>query len=219
MLRRGEEPMLRAYQRRKVAPKVRDGSVQKKHNHQPTAGLGHVLDRVSPAKGWRHVVTKRDIRLLTTIIPDWPTLSQGIESIVLTSSGGSYDGYYRVYRREGTGSIEIPAWEGDLWKVWEHDYFAEHRELLLRLGVACELQDDGVQCRFTLHQAKAFLLLHVFLHELGHHVDRMQTKAQRDFPRGEEFAERYANALLSSIWPAYLRVFGDPRRDINPARA
>ncbi len=88
--------MARVYQRRKVAPKVKGGSVQKKNNHRPTATLGYVLARQSPARGHRHIVTKQDVRLLTSIIPAWHALSHGIESIVLTS-GGDHDGQYQVF--------------------------------------------------------------------------------------------------------------------------
>ena len=86
------------------------------------------------------------------------------------------------------------------------DYFEEHRPILGRLGVAADPQDDGVECRFTDEQAKAFLLLHVFLHEPGHHVDRMQSKQQSASRRGEPFAERYANELSVVIWPDYIRI-------------
>jgi hypothetical protein len=203
--------MVRVFQRRKVSPKVRDGAVQKKNNLQPTAGLGYVLARESPARGHRHVVTKRDIRLLTSIIPNWHSLSEGVESIILTSSG-DHDGRYQFFHREKTGSIEIPAWEGDLWKVLTPEYVEEHAEVFALLGVASEEHPEGTECRFTLQQAKGFLLLHVFLHELGHHVDRIETKGQRASRRGEPFAENYANELCSVIWPAYVRVFGNPRR-------
>ena len=205
--------MGRIHARRKVAPKVKDGTVQKKHNHVPTAALGYVLARESPARGCRHINTKRDERLFTSIIPDWPALSAGIESIILTSSGHDHEGLYEYFLRENTGSIRIPAWHGDLWSVVSTAYFEEHRAILGKLGVASERQDDGIQCRFTPSQARAFLLLHVFLHELGHHVDRMQSKSQRSSRRGEPFAERYANELALVLWPDYVRVFGDPRRE------
>lgn len=204
--------MGREYQRRKVSPKVRDGTVQKKNNHRPTAALGYVFARESPAKGHRHVVTKRDIRLLISIIPNWHSLSKGLESIVLTSCGENHDGRYVVFDRERTASIQIPAWEGELWRVVAPEYHREHSATFDLLGVVCEPREDGTECRFTLEQAKAFLLLHVFLHELGHHVDRMDSKSQRTTRRGEPFAESYANELCSVIWHDYVRIFGDPRR-------
>jgi len=203
--------MAQAYQRRKVAPKVRGGVVQKKHNHRPTAALGYILARESPSKGCRHIVTKQDIRLLTSIIPNWRTLADGLESIILTASSDAHDGRYQFFHREKTASIQISAWDGDLWRVFTLDYFREHSGILELLGVATEPHAEGTECRFTLRQAKAFLLLHVFLHELGHHVDRMATKSQDASPHGEPFAERYANELGLAIWPAYVRLFGNPR--------
>ena len=205
--------MKRAYQRRKVAPKVKSGVVQKKHNHVPTASLGYVIDRESPAKGYRHVVTKRDIRDFTDIIPNWDDLAVGLDSIVLTARGYGYEGRYDVSIRDKTALLEIPAWDGDLWTCFNDAYFHEHREVFERIGLAFDRVEDGVECRFTSGQAKAFLRLHVFVHELGHHVDRMQTKRQEAGVRGEEFAEAYANEMLDRLWPAYLERFGDPRTD------
>jgi hypothetical protein len=203
--------MARVYQRRRVALKVRDGVVQKKNNHKPTAALGYVLARESPSRGCRHVVSKQDVRLFTSIIPNWQALADGLESVILTASGERHDGRYQIYRREKTGSIQIPAWEGDLWQVVDPVYFREHADVYELLGVVTGPDPEGIQCRFTRPQAKAFLLLHVFLHELGHHFDRMTTKSQSMTPRGEEFAERYARDLCAAIWPDYVRVFGNPR--------
>jgi hypothetical protein len=56
------------------------------------------------------------------------------------------------------------------------------------------------------------LLLHVILHQLGHHGDRMQ------MTRGEAFDERYANQMLEAIWPSYVRIFVDPRRSRSSNR-
>jgi hypothetical protein len=203
----------RPYQRRKVAPKVRNGVVQKKLHHRPTAALGFVVDRQSPAPGYRHVVTKRDIHDFTSIIPDWDRLREGLEGVCLTRGDSGADGRYLFHSAERTGAIELPAWAGDLWTVLGEEYFEEHWPVLERLGVAFEPADDGVECRFTLAQAKAFSLLHIFLHELGHHVDRMDSKQQTWSRRGEEFAERYAIDLMSRLWADYIRLFGDPTRD------
>jgi hypothetical protein len=204
--------MPRTFLRRKVTPKVKDGVVQKKHRHQPTAALGYVLDRQSAARGCRHILSKKDIREFTAIIPNWPDLALGLESIVLTRAGSDHDGLYRIFHGERTGSIEIPAWDGDLWQVFTPEHYEEHREFFERLGLATERTEDGVECRFTMGQARAFLLLHVFLHELGHHVDRMESKARNSTRRGDQFAEAFANRLSAEIWPQYIRIFGNPRR-------
>jgi hypothetical protein len=199
--------------RRKVTPKVRDGIVQKKNRHVPTVSLGYIIDRESPARGCRHVVSKQDIRHFTRIIPYWRDLAVGLESIILTRASDDNDGRYEIFHREKTGSIQIPAWSGDLWRVVPRSYAEEHHEIFTLLQIATGPAVDGVECRFTLDQARAFLLLHVFLHELGHHVDRMESKAQSATRRGEPFAESYANRMAATLWPRYLRTFGDPRRE------
>jgi hypothetical protein len=209
--------MRRTVRARKVTPKVKDGAVQKKHRHALTAHAGYTIVRHTAARGYRHIISQRDIRDFIDIIPDWDRLAEGLESIVLTSHGGDeherHIGRYRVFHREKTGSIEIPAWDGDFWVAHTTAYFEQHRAVLERIGVAHErLDEESVECRYTERQARAFLLLHVFMHELGHHVDRMTTKQRASGKRGEDFAERYAVDLLDRLWPLYVRAFGDPRR-------
>jgi hypothetical protein len=75
---------------------------------------------------------------------------------------------------------------------------AEHRPVLARLGVPVEPTDS----------ARAFQLLHVLLHELGHHHDRMTTRAGRYSCRGEDFAEHYSRRYAERIWGRYLDEFG-----------
>jgi hypothetical protein len=54
------------------------------------------------------------------------------------------------------------------------------------------------------------MLLHVFLHELGHHIDKLRSKKQNLMKGGEGFAENYANQTFKDIWPAYVDKFGRP---------
>ena len=76
--------------------------------------------------------------------------------------------------------------------------------------VPFEREDDDVevQCWFTKKTAGAFQLMHVFLHELGHHYDCMQTKRKCCAPSGEDYAENFANKLADRTWPAFYRRFG-----------
>ena len=66
------------------------------------------------------------------------------------------------------------------------------------------------QCAVGKAQAKGFMLLHIFLHELGHHVDKLRSKKKNIIRGGEEFAENYANQTLTEIWPDYCAKFGQP---------
>jgi len=195
---------------RKTSPKVIGGQVQRKNNHTKTARLGYVVDRKPAGKGYRHVLKKKDIHDFTDIIPSWRSVCNGIESIILDAGDEFYDGLYRHYSYEGTGIIWLSAWTDKMWIDLNNDYFVEHQWHFDKLGVAYERKSDEWCCHFTESQAKAFMLLHIFLHELGHHVDKLQSKNQNVIKGGEVFAENYANKLFDEIWPAYIEKFGKP---------
>jgi hypothetical protein len=63
---------------------------------------------------------------------------------------------------------------------------------------------------FTEATARAYPLLHVFLHELGHHHDRMTTRPPKHSARGERFADDYAMPYPDRVWQRYLDTFGLP---------
>lgn len=65
--------------------------------------------------------------------------------------------------------------------------------------------------RSNCPEIRAYQLLHVALHELGHHHDRMTTKSKRRASRGEGFAERHALNYGDRIWERYLEAFGLPQ--------
>jgi hypothetical protein len=198
-----------AYNRR-TATKVKHGRVQPRNRHVPTGLLGLVIDRESPGRGSRHVLTKRDLVAFIDIIPDWSRLSQRLERIVLASDT-TLDGHYAFYHREETGAIFLHAWHQDLWTEFDTDHFESHRDLFERLGVSSDRTREAVLCRFTEAQARAFMLLHVFLHELGHHYDRLQQLHGKS-TSGEDYAEQFANSRFNLLWPDYIRILGDPRR-------
>ena len=75
-----------------------------------------------------------------------------------------------------------------------------------------ELELEGeriVRVRWSEPSARAYQLLHILLHELGHHHDRMTTRSRPDRPpRGEPYAEAYAHRHEALIWERYLERFG-----------
>ncbi|HVY70010.1 MAG TPA: hypothetical protein VHH73_08775 [Verrucomicrobiae bacterium] len=194
---------------RRTATKVKDGRVQRKNRHLPTVLQGYVLDRESPGKGFRHVLTKRDLQAFVDLIPDFPRLSQRLERIVLAAPAEDWDGAYQFYHREKTGAIFLNAWREDLWVDLSIDYFDAHETIFSRLGVSHDRCKEAVTCRFTESQARAFMLLHVFMHELGHHHDRTHQK-HLGASRGEDYAERFATSRFDLLFPSYRRTFGDP---------
>jgi hypothetical protein len=197
---------------RRSAPKVKDGRVQRKNNHRPTTHDGYVLDRQSPGRGFRHVVTKRDVQAFIDIVPDWDRYAERLERIVLASRDDSAEGSYEFFHREETGAIFLHAWREDLWIDLKIPYFDSHLQIFEALGLSYDREEDAVTCRFTEAQARAFTLLHIFMHELGHHYDRIHQK-HRDSTKGEGYAEKFAVRHFEDLWPSYVRVFGDPGRE------
>ena len=195
---------------RKTSPKVIGGLVQRKNNHSKTARNGYVVDRKRAGKGYRHVLKKKDIHDFTDIIPNWEVICEGIESVILDTGDEFIDGLYRHYSYEDTGVIWLSAWREDLWVEFNDVYFNQHKWHFDMLGVVYEKKEELWNCHFTEAQAKGFMLLHIFLHELGHHVDKLRSKKKNIISGGEEFAENYANQTLTEIWPDYCAKFGQP---------
>jgi ElaB/YqjD/DUF883 family membrane-anchored ribosome-binding protein len=193
---------------RRTAPRVRRGRVQKKNNRAWTPGYYDsdqpppVVDRRRPGEGYRHLLRRRDIEEFIAILPEWEELSNGLNAIVL-APGGDAMGWHEP------GVVHVCAWEEGLW--WNDTlpaFVDDHRELFESLDVVVETYGDRVVTKWTEAQARAFQLLHVLLHELGHHHDRMTTRSQRSAARGERFAEEYARRHEARIWDDYVRRFG-----------
>ena len=192
---------------RKNAPKVKGGRVQKKNNWEPTPRYEGgsqrypAFDRRRPREGYRHLLKRRDLEHFIDLLPDWDDLAVGLEAVVLDDDEGM--GWH------DTGSVGICAWDDDLWWTGaDPDFVAEHRDVCGLLGVDYSEDDGKWVVRWTEGQARAFQLLHVFLHELGHHYDRMTTRSKRGTARGEPYAEAYARRYFDRIWDGYLREFG-----------
>jgi hypothetical protein len=62
------------------------------------------------------------------------------------------------------------------------------------------------ELRWTEPQARAYQLLCVLPHELGHHHDRMPGPSRRA-GRGDRYADAYANAVFEATWPEYVARF------------
>lgn len=184
---------------RRQSPKVRDGRVQKKNNWAQTHKRDEIrLERRDPAWGGRHLITIAQLREFIGLLPMWDEVAVGLEAIILDSDDDCM-GWCHL------GEVAICAWEADLW--WQDAipaWLDEHRELLDRL----EVEIAGDEVRWTEAQARAFQLLHILPHELGHHHDRMTTRTRRYAARGEPYAEEYANRVLDDVWPAYISRFG-----------
>jgi hypothetical protein len=190
---------------RRTTPKVRGGRVQKKNRSepsQPSDGDLPAFERERPGRGYRHLLRRRDIKAFVGLLPNWDELAVGLERIVLAREDDAM-GYHEA------GAVAICAWEEELWwRDTDPEWHSEHREILERLAVEKEKVGGRLVLKWTEPQARAFQLVHVFVHELAHHHDRMSTKSQKAAARGEAFAEAYARELESEIWPQYVERFG-----------
>jgi hypothetical protein len=196
---------------RKSTPRVKGGRVQKKNNwsltgdYYITPQAYPVVDRLDPGPGYRHLLYRKDIYAFIDLLPEWQELSVGLNAVILAPGSWGDDGSYEV--PTGGGIVTITAWPRALWQEVDTHYALDHRDVLDRLGVDAESQKGCVLLKWTESQARAYQLLHIFLHELGHHHDRMTTKRQANTSRGEPYAEAYARRHEGLIWDRYLAAF------------
>ena len=196
---------------RKTAMGIRNGHTRRKNNwaHSPSLYVNPPpsleIHRRPPGDGYKHLLLKRDIERFVTLIPNWKTVSVGLNAIVLDTGRYCKDGWYR------DGVIGIRAWRTEMRFEPHRDWYIEHRDFLKRIE-ACVYGDDPdtVEIYWTPWTARAYQLCHVFLHELGHHRDRMTTRSRRWCARGEGFAESYAWEFEPQVWERYLEEFGMP---------
>jgi len=200
---------MRHIRNRKTTPKVRDGKVQRKNRtdlsrHYKNYGQDRpVIDRLRPGPGYRHVLLKRDVSRFIDLLPDWEELSRGLDAIVLVAGEEDCLGWHTP------GLVAVCAWERGLVREWTEWFVKEHRSVLDRLGVVCDRQsDDTYLVHWTEASIRGFQLMHILLHELGHHHDRITTRSMVRASRGEFYAETYALAYADRIWNEYFRVFG-----------
>jgi hypothetical protein len=182
------------------------------------------LERRKPADGHRHLVNVPQLRAFLDLLPEWDDIAVGIRAIVLDSNTECH-GWYQA------GIVAICNWEHGLWSLEPPSFFAECGYVVELLGVetvsfqeSYELRevneilqrygreriaggDHWREVRWTEGQARAFQLLYVLPHELGHHHDRMTTRSRR-VARGERYAEAYARRAVEALWPAYASEFG-----------
>lgn len=145
---------------------------------------------------------QRDIETFIGLLPDWAELSRGLNAIALAPGEYSTGGWHT------NGVVAVCAWEADLWIDYAVSHYEDHKAVFDRLGVQSHPIEKGVMCEFTEAQARAYQLLHILLHELGHHHDRMTTKSKVRASRGEPCAEAYALQYEALIWERYQETFG-----------
>lgn len=200
---------------RKTTPKVRNGQVQKKNRHAPTRLNSFSVGVIG--SGGRLVTTKDDVWKFLRLIPDWKRVSSDLDIIYLDAQvSDEADGWYEYPQQT---AIVLTAFEDDLRTFPRQDYLEQHRALFRRLGV--DIQEDAhgdPVCQFDDGSAKAFQLLHILLHELGHHHYRI-TRGRGRFAGDEKYAESYALKLERMIWKRYCEAFAFRPRNSEQVEA
>ena len=148
-------------------------------------------------------MTVAQLREFITLLPDWDELALGLDAISIWSGNERWLGL------SNPGVVVITAWNQDLWWDVEPEFLVREPWVTAQLGAETgPASDDGlVELRWTLPQARAYMLLDVLVHELGHHHDRMTTGGT-DAPRGEPYAIGYADRVREAIFPEYVDRFG-----------
>jgi hypothetical protein len=195
-----------AYPRRS-ATKVRNGRTQRKNRSSCTPNyLTHempslVIDRKNPMPGYRYLATKDDIRRFIALLPNWEELSEGLDAIVLDHGSEDRMGWHRP------GVVAVCAWDRAIeLEGCSLSFISEHHEILEKLGVPFRWGHNAT-IAFTEATARAFSLIHVLVHELGHHHDRMTTRSRKQACRGEPYAEAYARCHEDEILTRYQSIF------------
>jgi hypothetical protein len=195
---------------RRTATKVRNGRVRRKNNWAQTPGVLHTtqptltIRRTRPGSGHRHVLFQCDIERFIALIPDWEKLSRGVDVILLDGKRTDCDGWY------DRGVIALCAWPREMHYSMNVDWYVAHARFLDRIGLRVEREGDDLIAYWTDATVRAYQLLHIFLHELGHHHDRVTTRTRRRSARGEGYAEQYAWAYEEQVWERYVAEFGWP---------
>lgn len=76
-----------------------------------------------------------------------------------------------------------------------------------RIGDELHVYERCYALAFDRRTARAYQLLHVFLHELGHHIDASLPPRRGLLIRGEDYAEGWALRCADRIWGAYTAAF------------
>ena len=195
---------------RRTAPKVRNGKVLKKNNWQQSPDMFYtvqdeiLVERERAGKGYKHLIRKQDVYNMFELIPEWEKVSIGLDGVLLGRGSSSILGCYN------RNVITVTAWETEIvWTDANEGFIEEHSDVLNLLGIPFSPSEEKGLYRvdFSEESAKAFSLIHVFLHEVGHHVDRMSTKRRRYCGRGEDFAENWANERSVEVYENYCRFY------------
>lgn len=188
------------------ATRVVDGIVQPKNRRTPTTGLleSLVIERERAGRGFRHVLTREDVRRFLGLFDDWETLGRGLRAVRLAE--GSYT--FGYWRRGVVAMCALPE-HRRLARCYLDAYALRLFELLdVRAEMdLCERCGQRVETfELSIEQARAWQLLDVLCHELGHHHDAITNRGGLA-ERGERYALAFAEERWRGLWSRYQHAF------------
>ena len=198
---------------RKTTPKVKDGRVQKKNRTDESEYLALVdgrsftviKHRAKP--GYRHVLQLPEVYRFVELIPNWTAVSKGLSALALDAYGS--DEQTETHYESGYRAIWMRPFPESMQTSWSRSFYERHEEFASRLGAEA-LADDGaaVTLSWTVAQAKAWQLLHLFLYDLSVHDQFMRSGHKPRTEHRNATAEEYALETASRILPTYEKALG-----------
>jgi len=194
---------------RRSAMRVKGGRVQHKNHWTQTPNYFQsemselVVDRRRPGQGYKHLVGREEVRRFVKSLPNWNELREGLNATVLDSGRQNCMGWHR------NGVVALCAWEREIqWRNCDRDFHNHHADIFRKLDIPVEMKGTQIRVIFTESTARAFQLVHVLVHELGHHHDRMTTRIRHQPCRGENYAEAYSRQYEDQVIAMYRQQFG-----------
>lgn len=167
--------------------------------HEPDELL---IKRTRPIAGHFHAVSATDVRRFVRLIDDWEEVASAVRAVILTPGGD-----YCYGRYNNAGIIKLDAWP----KCGPHYVPSRKKWLIEQIGLGPMPEGQTYMISdITKEQVRCYLLLGTFLHELGHHIDRMSTRSKLDAANGEPAAIRYEQMRQRELWKPYCGEFGHP---------
>lgn len=136
-----------------------------------------------------------DVRRFLALMSEWRKELDELGEVILERGHPQFDASYRFF----DCTIKLQPW-ATLSPTWWSGHVWGHDSILTRLNVPLEAVGDSFVCRFTRDTARAYMLLHVFMHEIGHHLYFVRNGMTSD--RSEKYAEEFALRFEGLMWAA-----------------
>jgi len=167
--------------------------------------------RKPPGRQRYHPAGAEEIERFVGLIPSWEEISCDLDGVMLCAPW--QEEYPDTEGLYGEHAIILFSWPRQPEERFRHSFTRQLPEVAGRLSLRERRKDRDYAVTWSPSQARAYVLLFVLLHEIGHHVDWLLCRRGRYARRGESFAEDWAADCRQRIWDCFLQAFGE----IEPA--